>query len=138
MSAMQEIESKTCIRFVKRSSQSDYISIVRGKSNSGNEQSCRKANIVDFNIHARYWSHDPLAFPKGCWSYVGRQGGKQDVNLEPGNPGCIHKGVAAHELIHASGFFHEQSRTDRDDYVTIHWDNIQKGEKSIPVRYCSN
>ncbi|KAM7318676.1 hypothetical protein ACRRTK_021788 [Alexandromys fortis] len=44
-------------------------------------------------------------------------------NLSIGS-GCDHKAIIEHELLHALGFYHEQSRTDRDDYVTIHWDEI--------------
>lgn len=57
----------------------------------------------------------------GCYSSVGRTSRKQDVSL---GPGCVHTHIIVHEFMHALGFFHEQSRTDRDKYVTIHWDNI--------------
>ena len=58
----------------------------------------------------------------GCWSYVGKLGGRQELNLEA--PGCVHHGVTMHESIHALGFLHEQSRPDRDAYVEILWGNI--------------
>ncbi len=59
----------------------------------------------------------------GCSSSVGRQGGQQFVNL---GDGCS-KGNAIHEIGHTAGLWHEQSREDRDSFVTIHWDKIQPG-----------
>ncbi|XP_014601798.1 PREDICTED: zinc metalloproteinase nas-4-like [Polistes canadensis] len=65
----------------------------------------------------------------GCWSSVGRIGGRQDVNLQV--PGCVtKKGTVIHEFMHAIGFFHEQSRYERDEYVTIIWKNIVNGHES--------
>eukprot|EP00066_Takifugu_rubripes_P019607 XP_011608873.1 PREDICTED: high choriolytic enzyme 1-like [Takifugu rubripes] len=58
----------------------------------------------------------------GCWSFLGQTGGSQILSLQ--TPGCMWSGVAAHELMHALGFVHEQSRSDRDNYVTIVWKNI--------------
>jgi len=61
----------------------------------------------------------------GCNSYVGKLGGRQDMNLQ--SPGCMSIGTIMHEMIHALGFHHEQCRPDRDDHVNIHYENIQGG-----------
>jgi len=72
----------------------------------------------------------------GCWSYVGYLGRKQSVSLVSG---CqSRRGTIIHEIMHALGFFHEQSRTDRDEYVTIVTANIQNGRANNFRKYDSN
>jgi hypothetical protein len=34
-------------------------------------------------------------------------------------------------LLHALGFFHQHGVPERDDYVTIKWENIQPGNVSV-------
>ncbi|XP_067252963.1 hatching enzyme 1.2-like [Chanodichthys erythropterus] len=87
--AMSAFHAKTCIRFVARSSQTDYISIEN---------------------------------KDGCYSSLGRTGGKQVVSLN--RQGCVYTGIAQHELNHALGFYHEQTRSDHDKYVKINWENL--------------
>ncbi|XP_020901461.1 zinc metalloproteinase nas-4, partial [Exaiptasia diaphana] len=57
----------------------------------------------------------------GCTSYVGVQGGRQMISLASG---CWHTYITVHEIGHCLGFYHEQSRPDRDNYVNIYWNNI--------------
>jgi hypothetical protein len=56
-----------------------------------------------------------------CYSRLGRQGGKQIISL---STGCTPQKVA-HEILHSLGFLHEQNREDRDQYITILWQNIE-------------
>lgn len=60
-----------------------------------------------------------------CSSPVGRQGGKQVIKLAP----RCEKGSTMHEILHSLGFWHEQSRADRDSYVRIAWDNIRDNKQ---------
>lgn len=66
---------------------------------------------------------------KGCWSSVGKKYWRDDYGQEVslGNS-CNHKGTIMHEIMHAIGFWHEQSRPDRNLYVEVLWENIPPGE----------
>ncbi|KAM3864354.1 hatching enzyme 1.2-like [Diretmus argenteus] len=87
--AMKSFHSRTCLRFVPRTNQYDFISIENRD---------------------------------GCFSALGRTGGMQVLSLN--RQGCVHHGIIQHEINHALGFQHEQTRSDRDQYVRINWQNI--------------
>lgn len=53
-------------------------------------------------------------------SFIGMIGGPQTIDIVSWNS----KFVIVHEIMHALGFIHEQSRPDRDAFVTINYGNI--------------
>ncbi|XP_041782219.1 zinc metalloproteinase nas-15-like [Anopheles merus] len=98
--AMRTIEQHTCVRFVPATATTaDYVRIAGGGS--------------------------------GCSSFVGRIRGAQALRLQPSSvgTGCFTQGTIVHELIHALGFYHMQSATERDLYVDILWQNIVPGRE---------
>ncbi|EFX86902.1 hypothetical protein DAPPUDRAFT_43558, partial [Daphnia pulex] len=90
--AMNEFQKKTCINFVPRTSEVNYIRI--------------------------------LPTGQGCWSYVGKIGGSQDLSLDDGCVVSWAPGTVMHELMHTAGFWHEHMRPDRDTYVSINLSNV--------------
>ncbi|XP_034555196.1 low choriolytic enzyme-like [Notolabrus celidotus] len=60
----------------------------------------------------------------GCFSLLGRIGDRQVLSLQ--RFGCISFGIIQHELMHALGFYHEQNRSDRDQYVKINFENFNE------------
>lgn len=59
---------------------------------------------------------------KGCYSTIGRRGGRQYINLESN---CIRLGTFEHEILHALGMIHEHSRADRDAYIQVKYENVK-------------
>ncbi|XP_036375464.1 low choriolytic enzyme-like [Megalops cyprinoides] len=92
---LKSFHSSTCIRFIPRTTEKDYLDI---KSD------------------------------EGCYSYVGRQGRGQVVSLA--QQGCVCHGIVQHEILHALGFVHEQTRSDRDQHVKILYENIEPDMES--------
>ncbi|UYZ61571.1 M12 family metallopeptidase [Hymenobacter weizhouensis] len=96
--AIAHWEANTSIRFVRRTTQS---------------------NFVTFRVGS------------GCSSNIGMTGSRQYINLASG---CS-TGNTIHEIGHALGLFHEQTRNDRDTFVNILTQNIQSGYENNFAKY---
>lgn len=75
---------------------------------------------------------------QGCSSMVGQnpQGGMQIISID--SP-CLRKDIIIHEATHALGFDHTQSRSDRNNYVTIVYENMKQGtELSFALKKTNN
>jgi astacin len=65
-----------------------------------------------------------------CSSNVGMIGGRQFINL----PDNCALGSVIHEIGHAAGLYHTQSREDRDLYIRVNEDGIQRDSLSQYAR----
>ena len=97
---------------------------------------------MDEGYHGSHLIFTPTG-GSGCYSSVGRDklGRGQYINL--GSPECLAVGTIIHETLHSlglsltwtetytnSGAVHEQSRPDRDIYVSILLDNVEPGREA--------
>ncbi|XP_007521024.1 meprin A subunit beta [Erinaceus europaeus] len=87
----------------------------------------RLKTCIDFKPWAGEANYISVFKGSGCWSSVGsKNSGKQELSI---GENCDRIGTVQHEFLHALGFWHEQSRSDRDDYVRIVWDRILSGKE---------
>ncbi len=71
---------------------------------------------------ANYVRFTHINIDAACNSYLGMVGGEQALGVTNNCP----TGSVIHELGHAFGLYHEQQRTDRDGYMTVLYENIDK------------
>lgn len=64
---------------------------------------------------------------QGCWSRFGHIGSLQPISI---GEGCETLPTVVHEIGHAVGFLHEQSRADRNRFVVVNYGNILEGLRS--------
>lgn len=76
-------------------------------------------------LQARDGETDYVEFTRGadCSSRVGKQGDKQKVTCSFQSEGTV-----IHEIGHAVGLWHEQSRQDRDLFIVAHLENVRPGD----------
>ncbi|KAL4630987.1 meprin A subunit beta [Arapaima gigas] len=87
----------------------------------------RLKTCIDFKPWEGEQNYISVFKGSGCFSSVGnRRVGKQQLSI---GSNCDHIATVEHEFFHALGFWHEQSRSDRDDYVTVVWNQISAGKE---------
>ncbi|CRK90383.1 CLUMA_CG003996, isoform A [Clunio marinus] len=98
--AMREIENVTCLKFVGRTYQHDYVTF------TGNTKRC--VSQVGRNGGQQYIRLMPTTVETNCFRL----------------------GSIMHELVHTLGFYHTHIGTNRDDHIKILWENIDPSRQN--------
>jgi hypothetical protein len=104
-SAIGKIQSETCVRFVARTDEDDYLLFMNTGPNGG------------------------------CSSYLGVAPSSyqpQEVDIADWCAGSRWYSTV-HEIVHALGFIHEQCRLDRDDYVDVNMSNPKANNTNYKI-----
>lgn len=97
--SLDDLHARSGVTFVPRTNQSDYVAYIG----------------VDTEDYCGL-------------SYVGLAGGKQEIEISIASTlDCVNRSVIEHESLHALGFWHEQSRPDRDDFIRVLFANVLPG-----------
>ena len=93
---------------------------------------CRRANQNDRDVINVITNRAGENAFNGGYSAIGRRGGSQDlfVNRNLVNSSRSSRRLVNHELMHALGVLHEQSRADRDNFVDVYFENISQGAEN--------
>ncbi|XP_053737719.1 meprin A subunit beta-like isoform X2 [Synchiropus splendidus] len=86
----------------------------------------RLKSCIDFTVRETQDYFIRVQKLGGCFSYIGQLFWTNGQTLSIGQY-CDTISTVEHEFLHALGFYHEQSRPDRDDFVTIVFENILEG-----------
>ena len=98
---------------------------------------------LEFVPLKNYYGQDFVLFRKMdscvCSCQLGRQKGRATkLSLGACCLGDQYEKAVLHEMMHAIGFYHEQRRYDRDEWVKIHYDNIDPDlEHNFDIRELS-
>jgi len=76
------------------------------------------------------FSFNPSDNSAQCEANVGRVGGEQQVGGAGGSSNPCTVGTILHEMGHTIGLWHEQSRPDRNTYISVNYANLIKGSIS--------
>ncbi|XP_043938613.1 high choriolytic enzyme 1-like [Protopterus annectens] len=101
----------------------------------GAMKAIEKVTCIQYRQRKKQKNYLSITPRTGCWSFVGRQLGGQDLSL---GTGCVYHGIVQHELLHALGFHHEQCRSDRNKFVRIYFKNIKEGREGNFKRLNTN
>ncbi|XP_055937895.1 astacin-like metalloprotease toxin 5 [Argiope bruennichi] len=86
-------------------------------------------SCIHFKKRSKEHNYVRIFSGNGCWSYWGLLNqGEQKLSLDDR---CDNMATILHELLHTLGFNHEHTRSDRDDYLNIHLENVDKAWQHV-------